>query len=206
MAVLTTSVDPAMRPLARTGRVGGAARRARGAARPRLIGGGERPARHRFAASSPRASASSPARRGVALPEFAAGRLGERVPRRRRDGHRDRRGVGRRASSSRRDPTVRGGSMNPYTLKKNLRALEIAEPPPAREPRRVGRCRPPHAGRSLRARGQIFRDLTELSAMGIPRSLRLRELDRRRCVRARHVRLLGARRPARQGVPWSRHW
>ena len=24
------------------------------------------------------------------------------------------------------DPTVRGGSMNPYTLKKNLRALEIA--------------------------------------------------------------------------------
>ena len=24
------------------------------------------------------------------------------------------------------DPTVRGGSMNPYTLRKNLRALEIA--------------------------------------------------------------------------------
>ena len=26
------------------------------------------------------------------------------------------------------DPTVRGGTMNPYTLRKNLRALEIARP------------------------------------------------------------------------------
>ena len=50
------------------------------------------------------------------------------------------------------DPTVRGGAMNPYTLKKTLRALEIArrEPAAGDQPRRVGRRRPAHAGRPVR--------------------------------------------------------
>ena len=52
------------------------------------------------------------------------------------------------------DPTVRGGSMNPYTLRKNLRALEIARRQPAAgdQPGRVGRRRPAHAGRPVRPR------------------------------------------------------
>jgi acetyl-CoA carboxylase carboxyltransferase component len=68
------------------------------------------------------------------------------------------------------DPTVRGGTMNPYTLKKNLRALEIA---------RVNRLPVVNlvesGGADLSTQadlfvpaGQIFRDLTELSAMRIP--------------------------------------
>jgi acetyl-CoA carboxylase carboxyltransferase component len=67
------------------------------------------------------------------------------------------------------DPTVRGGAMNPYTLRKTLRALEIAR-----------RCRLPvinlveSGGADLPTQsdlfvgaGKIFHDLTELSAHGI---------------------------------------
>jgi acetyl-CoA carboxylase carboxyltransferase component len=68
------------------------------------------------------------------------------------------------------DPTVRGGTMNPITLKKNLRALEIA---------RVNRLPVVNlvesGGADLETQGdlfipagQIFRDLTQLSALGIP--------------------------------------
>jgi len=67
------------------------------------------------------------------------------------------------------DPTVRGGAMNPYTLRKTLRALEIAR-----------RCRLPvinlveSGGADLPTQsdlfvgaGKIFHDLTELSGHGI---------------------------------------
>src|SRR5882757_5078967 len=68
------------------------------------------------------------------------------------------------------DPTVRGGTMNPYTLRKNLRALEIA---------RVNRLPVVHlvesGGADLPTQsdlfvpaGRIFHELTELSSMGIP--------------------------------------
>ena len=68
------------------------------------------------------------------------------------------------------DPTVRGGTMNPNTLKKNLRALEIA---------RVNRLPVVNlvesGGADLTTQadlfipgGQIFRDLTQLSALRIP--------------------------------------
>ena len=68
------------------------------------------------------------------------------------------------------DPTVRGGTMNPNTLKKNLRALEIA---------RVNRLPVINlvesGGADLTTQadlfipgGQIFRDLTQLSALRIP--------------------------------------
>ena len=68
------------------------------------------------------------------------------------------------------DPTVRGGTMNPYTLKKNLRALEIARVnrlPVVNLVESGGADLPTQADLFVPA-GQIFRDLTELSALGIP--------------------------------------
>jgi acetyl-CoA carboxylase carboxyltransferase component len=51
------------------------------------------------------------------------------------------------------DPTVRGGAMNPYSLRKTLRALEIARHQPAAggQPGRVRRGRPAQPGRPVRA-------------------------------------------------------
>src|SRR5947207_4306177 len=68
------------------------------------------------------------------------------------------------------DPTVRGGTMNPYTLKKNLRALEIARVnrlPVVYLVESGGADLPTQADLFVPA-GQIFRDLTQLSALGIP--------------------------------------
>ena len=68
------------------------------------------------------------------------------------------------------DPTVRGGTMNPYTLKKVLRALQIA-----RENRlpvvnlvESGGADLPTQGDLFVPAGQIFRDLTRLSCESIP--------------------------------------
>ncbi len=102
------------------------------------------------------------------------------------------------------DPTVSGGTMNPYTLKKNLRALEIARVnrlPLINLVESGGADLPTQADLFVPA-GQIFHDLTQLSAIGDPHHRAgVRQLDRGRRLRARHVRLLGARRPGRQGVP-----
>lgn len=68
------------------------------------------------------------------------------------------------------DPTVRGGSINPYTLRKNLRALEIARLnrlPVVNLVESGGADLPTQADLFIPA-GQIFHDLTELSALGIP--------------------------------------
>src|ERR1700761_220269 len=68
------------------------------------------------------------------------------------------------------DPTVRGGSMNPYTLRKNLRALEIARLnrlPVITLVESGGADLPTQSDLFVPA-GKIFHDLTELSAMGIP--------------------------------------
>jgi acetyl-CoA carboxylase carboxyltransferase component len=68
------------------------------------------------------------------------------------------------------DPTVKGGTMNPYTLKKNLRALEIARVnrmPLVNLVESGGADLPTQADLFVPA-GQIFHDLTQLSAMGIP--------------------------------------
>ena len=68
------------------------------------------------------------------------------------------------------DPTVRGGTMNPYTLKKNLRALEIARVnrlPLINLVESGGADLPTQADLFVPA-GQIFRDLTLLSGLGIP--------------------------------------
>ncbi len=68
------------------------------------------------------------------------------------------------------DPTVRGGTMNPLTLKKNLRALEIARInrlPVVNLVESGGADLPTQADLFVPA-GQIFHDLTQLSALGIP--------------------------------------
>ena len=68
------------------------------------------------------------------------------------------------------DPTVRGGASNPYTLRKSLRAHEIAE-----QNRVPLVCLVESGGADLPTQselfipgGRIFRDLTRLSAAGIP--------------------------------------
>jgi acyl-CoA carboxylase subunit beta len=68
------------------------------------------------------------------------------------------------------DPTVRGGSMNPYSLRKTLRALEIARVnrlPVINLVESGGADLPSQADLFVFA-GKIFHDLTELSALGIP--------------------------------------
>src|SRR6201999_62591 len=68
------------------------------------------------------------------------------------------------------DPTVRGGAMNPFTLRKNLRALEIARRnrlPVVTLVESGGADLPTQSDLFVPA-GKIFHDLTELSAMGIP--------------------------------------
>ena len=67
------------------------------------------------------------------------------------------------------DPTVRGGAMNPYTLRKNLRALEIARRnrlPVINLVESGGADLPTQSDLFVPA-GRIFHDLTELSAMGV---------------------------------------
>ncbi len=68
------------------------------------------------------------------------------------------------------DPTVRGGASNPLTMKKNLRAMEIA-----RENRlplvnlvESGGADLPTQSEIFIPGGQTFRDITALSALGIP--------------------------------------
>ncbi len=68
------------------------------------------------------------------------------------------------------DPTVRGGSMNPYSLRKSLRALEIARRnrlPVINLVESGGADLPTQSDLFVPA-GKIFHDLTELSALGIP--------------------------------------
>jgi acyl-CoA carboxylase subunit beta len=68
------------------------------------------------------------------------------------------------------DPTVRGGSVNPYTLRKNLRALEIARSNrlPVVNLVESGGADLPTQSELFVPGGRVFRDLTELSARGIP--------------------------------------
>jgi acetyl-CoA carboxylase carboxyltransferase component len=68
------------------------------------------------------------------------------------------------------DPTVRGGTMNPFTLKKNLRALQIAlenRLPVIDLVESGGADLTTQADLFIPA-GQIFRDHTRLSALGVP--------------------------------------
>ena len=68
------------------------------------------------------------------------------------------------------DPTVKGGAMNPITLKKNLRALQIARENrlPVLNLVESGGADLPTQSDLFVPAGQIFHDLTQLSALGIP--------------------------------------
>ncbi|MCW2636728.1 MAG: Methylcrotonoyl-CoA carboxylase [Blastococcus sp.] len=68
------------------------------------------------------------------------------------------------------DPTVRGGAMNPWSLKKILRALEIARRNrlPVINLVESGGADLPTQSELFVPAGKIFHDLTELSALGIP--------------------------------------
>ncbi|MGY1808688.1 acyl-CoA carboxylase subunit beta [Blastococcus sp. SYSU D00669] len=68
------------------------------------------------------------------------------------------------------DPTVRGGAMNPWSLKKSLRALEIARRNrlPVVNLVESGGADLPTQAEIFVPGGKVFHDLTELSAMGIP--------------------------------------
>jgi len=68
------------------------------------------------------------------------------------------------------DPTVRGGTMNPLTLRKNLRALEIAKLNrlPVLYLVESGGADLPTQSELFVHAGEIFHDLTEMSSMGIP--------------------------------------
>ncbi|MDT3440185.1 MULTISPECIES: acyl-CoA carboxylase subunit beta [unclassified Pseudofrankia] len=68
------------------------------------------------------------------------------------------------------DPTVRGGAMNPYSLRKTLRALEIARRnrlPVVNLVESGGADLPSQSDLFVQA-GKIFHDLSELSAAGVP--------------------------------------
>jgi acetyl-CoA carboxylase carboxyltransferase component len=68
------------------------------------------------------------------------------------------------------DPTVRGGAMNPYSLRKSLRALEIARRNrlPVLNLVESGGADLPTQSELFVPAGKIFHDLTELSALGVP--------------------------------------
>jgi acyl-CoA carboxylase subunit beta len=68
------------------------------------------------------------------------------------------------------DPTVRGGASNPWTLKKTLRALQIARENrlPVIQLVESGGADLPTQKEIFIPGGQLFRDLTRLSAAGIP--------------------------------------
>ena len=68
------------------------------------------------------------------------------------------------------DPTVRGGAMNPFTLKKNLRALDIARINrlPVVYLVESGGADLPTQSELFVDAGKIFQKLTQLSAAGIP--------------------------------------
>src|SRR5579859_3601008 len=68
------------------------------------------------------------------------------------------------------DPTVRGGTMNPYTLRKGLRALEIARVNrlPVINLVESGGADLPSQADLFVPGGRTFHELTELSANGVP--------------------------------------
>ncbi|HUZ36928.1 MAG TPA: carboxyl transferase domain-containing protein [Streptosporangiaceae bacterium] len=68
------------------------------------------------------------------------------------------------------DPTVRGGSMNPYSLRKSLRALEVARCNrlPVVNLVESGGADLPTQSEIFVPGGKVFHDLTQLSALGIP--------------------------------------
>ena len=102
------------------------------------------------------------------------------------------------------DPTVRGGTSTVATLRKNLRAMEIARQNrlPVVNLVESGGADLPHQSEIFIPGGQGFHDITTaLGARCADDRHRVRQLDGRRGVRAGHERLRRDDRPAIQGVP-----
>ena len=102
------------------------------------------------------------------------------------------------------DPTVRGGSVNPYTLRKNLRALEIAKCNrlPVINLVESGGADLPTQAELFIPGGRVFRDLARALGPGHPDDrVGLRPFGRGRRVRAGPVRSRCAGRPSGGGLP-----
>ena len=92
------------------------------------------------------------------------------------------------------DPTVRGGTTSPTTIRKLLRAMDVAEENrlPLAAPGGVRRGRPAPPGRRLRARRRAVPPPDPALGAGHPHRLRrVRLLHRRRRLPPRHERLHG---------------
>ena len=102
------------------------------------------------------------------------------------------------------DPTVRGGSSNPWTLRKSLRAAghRPGEPAAADQPDRVRRGRPAHAEGDLHpGRPGVPRPDQAVGRRDPDDRPGLRQLDGRRRVRPRHERPRRHGQGPRQGLP-----
>ena len=102
------------------------------------------------------------------------------------------------------DPTVKGGACNPWTVKKIFRASQIAEENglPTVSLVESGGADLPTQKEIFIPGGKLFRDLTRSSArQAADDRAGLRQLDRRRRLRPRHVRLHRLRPRRGQGVP-----
>ena len=105
------------------------------------------------------------------------------------------------------DPTVRGGSTNPFTMRKSSQAgrHRLGEPAAVHQPGRVGGRRSPHPIRDLHPRGPRLPGPDPTLRGGAPHHLPgVRELDRRGRLCPRHERLHRDDRGPLEGVPrWS---
>ena len=102
------------------------------------------------------------------------------------------------------DPTVRGGTSTTATVRKGLRALEIARENrlPLVQLIESGGADLPHQAEIFVPGGATFRDLTAPVGRRHPDDhARVRHLDRRRRLRPGHERLRRDDRPALEGVP-----
>ena len=101
------------------------------------------------------------------------------------------------------DPTVRGGAVNPYTMRKRMRGFDIClqNRLPHISLTEVGRRRPAAAVRDLSARRRVVSPPDAAVGRGHSHDLAgVRQFDGRRRLHAGHVRLHRVRQRARQGV------
>ena len=160
--------------------------------------------RHHDRGKLPPRERIEPARPRLPVPgAVPAGRLRHRFRGRRQHRDRHRRGRGRRVHAGRQRPDGQGRHQNPWTLKKMLRANQIAENRlPVISLVESGGADLPTQKEIFIPGGQMFRDLTRLSAAGIPTDRAgVRQLHRRRRLHPRHVRPRRDDQERSQGVP-----
>ena len=164
---------------------------------------GRAPPRPRQAAAA-RADRAA-ARRGLGVPRaVAAGRVGLRLHRGRQRGHRHRRDRGRRVHDHRQRPVGEGRRLEPVDGQEDLPGLADRRGEPAAHglPRRVRGRRPADAEGDLHpGREALPRPHPLLGGAGADDRAGLRQLHRRRRLRAGHERLHRDGQGAGQGLP-----